>query len=154
MFASRSIQGTSVPCYAFLIVAIIVIFAYGYAIRHFGVQDVLERKVIDDPSVHNFDGWGATHLIFWAFLGFWFPGHYVQALAVSLGWEGFEDLMGRNQYTLGGHRLTVIGATDAEGRYDVTTDKYWYGRYTTDTAYNLMGYIVGSALASKYWPAE
>jgi hypothetical protein len=28
------------------------------------------------------------------------------------------------------------------------------GRYTTDTAYNLMGYIIGAALAKRFWPED
>ena len=33
-------------------------------------------------------------------------------------------------------------------------ENFWYGRYTTDTAYNLMGYILGSALAKRFWPED
>jgi hypothetical protein len=160
MYAHRFIQGIRVPAYAILIVAVIVIFLYGYAIRHFGVRDALEKKVVDDPSVHNFDGWATTHFFFWAFLGFWFPNHYVQALGISLAWEGFEDVMGRGWFTLGGRRLAVIGATDEDGKYvgdqqkSAAEAEYWYGRYVTDTFFNLAGYIVGSALANRYWPAD
>jgi len=159
MFASRRVGGVRVSCLAIMIVAVIMIFAYGFFVRRLGIPDVLERKVIDDPSVHEFDGWAATHLLFWAFLGFWFPGRYLQALGVSLLWEGFEDFMGRHPLRVGGKRLQLIGATDGEGNFgdaagDGGADSYWYGRYVTDTSFNLMGYIVGSALARRFWPEE
>lgn len=153
MFVSRTVGGVKIPCCVFYIIVVLVIFAYGALIRQTGTPDVLERMVIDDPSVSNFDGWAATHLLFWTFLGFWFPGHYLQALGFSLAWEGFEDFLGRTKITMGGSRLQLVGGTDEDGGL-TGDDQYWYGRYTTDTAYNLIGYILGSALAARFWPPE
>lgn len=154
MYASRRVGGFKIPCFVFYIVAIIAIFAYGYFIRKTGTPDVLERFVTEDPAVTNLDGWAATHFFFWTFLGFWFPGKYLQALGFSLAWEGFEDFLGRTHITVGGSRLQTIGHTDDETctYTDDADGKFWYGRYTTDTAYNLMGYIIGSALAKRFWP--
>jgi hypothetical protein len=53
-----------------------------------------------------------THLFFWTFLGFWYPGRYLQALGISLAWEGFEDVLGRTHITVGGSRLKTIGHSD------------------------------------------
>ena len=156
MYASRCIGGVKIPCIVFYIIVVIVIFAYGYFIRKSGRPDVLERFVTEDPSVQNLDGWAATHFFFWTFLGFWYPGHYLQALGVSLAWEGFEDVLGRTHITVGGSRLQTIGHTDDEtcAYTDDSEGNFWYGRYTTDSAYNLMGYIIGSALAERYWPED
>lgn len=155
MFAYRRVGGARVPCFVFYLVVVFAIFAYGALLRRTGAPDVLERPVIDDPAVSNLDGWAATHFFFWAFLGFWFPGHHAQALGFSLAWEGFEDFLGRNRLALGGSRLQLVGDTDpATLAATGDSENYWYGRYTTDTAYNLMGYILGSALARRLWPAD
>lgn len=137
---------------AVLLVMVVLIFVYGAVIRHFRWPDVLERKVIDDPAVHNFDGWAGTHLIAWAFMGFVFPGRYVSALAVSLVWEGFEDTLGRTRLTVGGKRLQLVGATAEDGELAAADDEFWYGRYVTDSFFNLAGYIIGSAAAARLWP--
>lgn len=143
------------PCprvrgYAWLLVVVLLIFVYGAVVRRFGLPDVLERSVIDDPAVHNFDGWAGTHLIFWAFMGFLYPGHYVSALGVSLAWEGFEDALGRTRLTVGGRRVQLVGATEADGPQPAGGE-YWYGRYVTDSFFNLAGYILGSAAAARLW---
>ena len=155
MRAWRCIGGVRIPCVVFYIVAVIAIFAYGFFIRKSGRPDVLERLVTESPSWDNCDGWAMTHLFFWGFLGFWFPGNYLQALGVSLWWEKFEDGLGRAHITVGGSRLQTIGHTDDTCVYtDDSEGKFWYGRYVTDTFFNLAGYIVGSALAKAYWPKD
>jgi len=154
MFASRCIGGFRVPCVVFYIVVVLAIFAYGFIIRRLGWPDSLEKKITNDPAWSNCDGWAMTHLFFWAFLGFWYPGRYLQALGVSLGWEAFEDLLGRKRLTVGGSRLQLVGETDAVTKRPQERDKYWYGRYVTDTFYNLAGYIVGSALAARFCPED
>jgi hypothetical protein len=155
MFASRCINGVRVYSVVFLIVVVLIIVAYGFFIRKTGHPDVLERNVTDNPSIQNLDGWAATHLLFWGFMGFWFPRHYFQALVASLAWEGFEDTLGRVKFTVGGKRLQLVGATDSETFESAADDEaFWYGRYTTDTAYNLIGYIIGSTLAGRFWPDD
>jgi hypothetical protein len=156
MFASRCIGGVRIPCAVFYIVVILAIFAYGYYVRKSGKPDALERYITKDPAWVNCDGWAMTHFFFWAFLGFWFPGHYLQALGFSLGWEAVEDYLGRTHITVGGSRLQAIGHTDKETCIytDDAKDKFWYGRYVTDTFYNLAGYIIGSALSDKFWPKD
>jgi hypothetical protein len=159
MWASRCIGGLKVPCVVFYIIVVIVIFAYGYYIRKSGRPDVLEHMITEDPSVQNLDGWAMTHIFLYLFLGFWYPDNHLQALGVSLLWEGFEDTLGRRRLTVGGSRLQLIGGTDGDtgaptGADDKDDGGFWYGRYTTDTAYNLMGYIVGSALSKRYWPKD
>jgi len=154
MFASRCINGLRIPCVVFYIVVVIAIFAYGFYVRSSGRPDVLEKSMTASPSVQNLDGWAMTHFFFWMFLGFWYPGKYLQAMGFSLAWEGIEDLLGRTNVTMGGSRLQLVGET-VDGEVDENTGKqYWYGRYTTDTAYNLMGYILGSTLAKRFWPED
>ena len=154
MYASRCVGGVRVSCAVFYIIAIVAIFVYGYFVRETGRPDVLGRNVTDDPAWDNCDGWAITHLLFWCFLGFWFPGRYAQALGFSLGWEAFEDFLGRTRIPVGGSRLQLVGETDEETQIPKKDKEFWYGRYATDTFYNLAGYIFGSALAGRLWPAD
>lgn len=139
------------PGYVPLLMVVLFILIYGAIVRRFGWPDVLERKVIDDPSVHNFDGWAGAHFIFWAFMGFLIPDRYVSALGISLLWEGIEDNLGRHKIMVGGKRLQLVGATEEDGDIQEDDEAFWYGRYVTDTFFNLAGYILGSAAAQRFW---
>jgi hypothetical protein len=139
------------PGYIPLLMVVLFIFVYGAIVRLYGLPDVLERKVIDSPSVHNFDGWAGTHFLFWGFMGYLFPGRHVSALAISLLWEGIEDGLGRNHVMVGGKRLQLVGSNEEDGETS-GEGEYWYGRYVTDSFFNLAGYILGSAAANRYWP--
>jgi len=154
MFANRCVGGIRIPCFVFYIVAIIAIFAYGYLLRKMSYPDVLEREVTSNPAWTNCDGWAMIHLFFWTFLGLWYPGRYGQVLIVSLVWEGFEDFLGRTKITVGGSRLQLVGETDDATKAPVEGENFWFGRYTTDSFFNLAGYIVGSALAKRFWPED
>lgn len=158
MYANRSIGGVRIPCVAFYIVAIILIFAYGGFRRRTGTKDFLEDKIIDHPSCPGFDGWAVAHFLFFGILGFLYPGHYLQCLIVSLGWEAFEHMLGTHKIKMSGVRLQLMGATDSEGNpVDASSDDegendWWYGRFTTDSFFNMAGYTLGSELGQKLWP--
>jgi hypothetical protein len=131
-----------------LIICAAAIVAYGAIISALGVPDHMEKRFTTRPCWTGTSGWAATHFAFWALMGFWFPGNYVQALAVSFLWEGAEDLAGSSKW--------LASMCQRHGVVDAKTGEpmRWYARYTTDGFYNLAGYIVGSALAGKYWPRE
>ncbi len=153
MFANRRIRGVKIPCVAIYIIAVLAIVVYGIVIRKRKIKDVLEKKVIDHPSCVGFDGWAVTHLMFFMMLGVLYPGKYVQCLVVSLGWEGIEHLLGTNKIEMSGKRLQLIGDQDADGNPIPPKDEqWWYGRFTTDPMFNMAGYIIGSALGTRFWP--
>jgi hypothetical protein len=152
MFANRTIGGVKIPCVAIYIVAVLLIIAYGAILRKTGTKDPLERKIIDHPSCPGFDGWAVTHFFLFAFLGLLYPGHYLQALLVSIGWEAVEHCLGTNQIEVSGKRLQLVGDQDEEGRPTGNNEAWWYGRFTTDPCFNMAGYVLGSTAASKFWP--
>ncbi|MDE2097639.1 MAG: hypothetical protein KGL39_10360 [Patescibacteria group bacterium] len=156
MFANRTIRGVKIPCVALYIVVVMFIIAYGYYLRRTGTRDILETKIIDHPSCSNFDGWATTHFIFFLILGVLYPGHPIQCIAVSLGWEGIEHLLGTTNIELSGSRLQLIGDQDEDGRPIAPkkgdAPKYWYGRFVTDNSFNLTGYMIGWAIADRWWP--
>lgn len=154
MLANRNIGGVKIPCVTFYIVAVILIFAYGAYHRKTKTRDVLETKIIDHPSCPGFDGWAVTHMLFWALLGFIYPGRYFQCLVVSMLWESFEHAMGTTKLALSGKRLQVVGATDEYGNPIEDKDAFWYGRFVSDPFFNLMGYILGSELGMRAWPEK
>lgn len=153
MFANRTIGGVRIPCVAIYVIVVFAIVLYGHYLRKTETKDILERKIIDHPSCPGFDGWACSHFLLFGLLGFLFPGHHVQALVVSLGWEGVEHFLGTNNLEFSGKRLQLIGDQDEDGR-PIKSEKpaYWYGRFVTDNSFNLSGYILGSAIASRWWP--
>lgn len=153
MFANRYIRGVKVPCVAILIVAVIAIVAYGYYLRKTKSRDILETKIIDRKGFEGIDGWGLTHALLYFVMGLMYPGHYVQALALSYLWEMTEDFLGTHPITVGGKRLQLIGDTDADGRPTGNDKAYWFGRIS-DVAINVTGYILGTAVSEKYWPND
>ncbi len=155
MFANRDIGGFKIPCVAFLIVCIVLIFVYGAYRRGTGTTDFLEKKIVDSPGCPGFDGWAVAHILFFGILGFIYPGHYVQALLIGIGWEIFENTLGTHKITMSGVRLQLMGATDKDGR-PVEQDEgnsWWYGR-ESDVCYDMIGYIIGSAVGAKLWPPK
>jgi len=152
MFANRTIGGIKIPCIAIYIVVVIAIVAYGHYLRATNTKDILETKIIDHPSCPGFDGWALTHLFMFFILGVLYPGRHVQALVVSLGWEGIEHTLGTTNLEFSGKRLQLIGDQDEEGRPIKRKNAYWYGRFVTDNSFNMTGYILGSAIASRWWP--
>lgn len=152
MFANRTIRGVKIPCVAIFIVAVLAIIVYGHYLRATNTKDILERKIIDHPSCPGFDGWASLHFLLFGLLGILYPGHHVQAVGVSLGWEGIEHILGTTNIEMSGKRLQLIGDQDEEGKPTGKKDSYWYGRFVTDNSFNLTSYILGSAIGSKYWP--
>lgn len=157
MFANATIRGVRVPCAVLYIVVILVIIVYGIIIRATGAPDILERKIIDHPSVAGTDGWAMTHLLFFGLLGFLYPGRYVQFMTVGIVWELIETLLGQTKLKAGGSRIQLIGAQDESGYHikdqpegmdggdqpEGMDSQFWYGRLS-DCWWNVAGYIIGS----------
>ena len=152
MFANRVICGTTVPCVALYIVCIILIVAYGYLIRRARAQDHLARRIFHHPICQEIDGWSVCHLLFFGLLGALFPGKHLQFLIVGAGWEIVETALGQNDLEVSGKRLQLVGGQDADGNITgKEEDAYWYGK-ESDIIVDILGYCIGSAWASKYWP--
>lgn len=153
MFANRWIRGKKFPCVAFYVVCVLAIIIYGMYVRKHKIKDPLERKIIDHPSTPGFDGWAVTHFIFFLAVGVLYPGHHLQCLVVSVGWEAIEHLLGTTDIKVSGRRLQLIGDQDENGApVEPKDEQWWYGRFTTDPCFNMAGYAIGSAIAARYWP--
>ncbi len=151
MFANRSIGRHVVPCVAFYVVAIVCIIVYGHYLRHTGKKDVLAKQIYDHPVCQEIDGWSLSHLFFFALLGWFYPDKHLQFLAVGVGWEVIETLLGQYPLELSGKRLQLVGDQDEEGNSTGKKDAYWYGK-ESDIVADIAGYCLGSALATRYWP--
>lgn len=151
MFANRSIGGYTVPCAALYIVAVILIILYGYFLRKTKTRDILAKRIFHHPICQEIDGWSVTHLVFFGLLGLLYPGHYLQFLAVGVAWEVIETGLGQNNIEVSGKRLQLIGEQDEEGNSTGKKDAYWYGK-ESDVIMDVLGYMLGSFLAERYWP--
>lgn len=153
MFANRVIRGITAPCVVFYIVCVLIIVAYGYFIRRTKTQDHLARRIFHHPICQEIDGWSISHLLFFGLLGVLFPGHHLQFLLIGVGWEVVETALGQNKLELSGKRIQLVGDQDEEGNSTGKDDAYWYGK-ESDIVVDVLGYAIGSAWASKYWPND
>jgi hypothetical protein len=154
MFANRTIRGTKVPSIAVYIVCVILIVLYGWFLRKTETKDRLAVPFCpDNPLIADIDGWSITHFLFFGLLGAMYPGHYIQFALVGIGWELVETALGQNKIEVSGKRLQLVGDQDDDGKPTGDDDAYWYGRQS-DVLIDVLGYILGSALAQKYWPNE
>jgi hypothetical protein len=151
MFASRTVRGVKVPCVAVYIVCVLLIIVYGMVIRRTGTCDVLARRIYHHPICQDIDGWSATHLLFFGLLGVMYPGRHLQFLGIGILWEVIETALGQNKLEVSGKRLQLVGDQDADGNTTGDDDAYWYGK-ESDIVVDMVGYCLGSAWASRYWP--
>jgi hypothetical protein len=151
MFANRVIRGFTVPCVAIYVVCVLAIVVYGYLIRRAKAQDHLARRIFHHPICQDIDGWSISHLLFFGLLGVLFPGNHLQFLLVGIGWEVVETALGQNRFEVSGRRLQLVGDQDSEGKPTGKDDAFWYGK-ESDIVVDTLGYCIGSAWASRYWP--
>ena len=151
MFATRYIYGNKVPCIVFYIICIFIIILYGYFLRQTKTKDCLSSRIFHHSICQDIDGWSISHLLFFGILGIFFPGKHLQFLIVGTGWEIIETVLGQNKLEVSGKRLQLIGDQDNEGNTTGNDDAYWYGK-ESDIIMDVLGYCIGSAWASKYWP--
>jgi hypothetical protein len=151
MFANRVVRGVKVPCVVLYLVCVLAIVAYGYALRRAEGRDPLARRLYHHPICQDIDGWSVCHLLFFGLLGFLYPGRHLQFFLVGAGWEVVETALGQNRLELSGRRLQLVGDQDAEGRVTGDDAAFWYGK-ESDIVVDALGYALGSALASRFWP--
>ena len=156
MFANREIAGVKVPCVALYIVVIIFIFAYGYYRRKRAPVTSSRKSLPAAPAARPRRVGDNAHSVLRA-----------SWVRVSRPLRAGPDRGGRvgsirahardAQDQVSGVRLQLMGATDNEGRpieCDDDSDKgnaWWYGR-ESDVCYDMIGYILGSALGERLWP--
>ena len=151
MNASRTVRGRRVPCVAVCVVVVIVIILYGALLRRCGARDPLARPIFSHPICQDIDGWSVSHVLFFALLGWLYPGRPLQFLLLGAGWEVVETALGQNRLEVSGRRVQLIGDQDASGRPTGEADAYWYGK-ESDIIMDMLGYCLGSAAAQRYWP--
>lgn len=151
MFASRVIQGVTIPCAAMYVVCVLLIIVYGMVIRRTQTRDILAVRIFDHPICQDIDGWSVTHLMFFGLLGVLYPGKHLQFLTIGVLWEVIETALGQNKLEVSGRRLQLVGDQDSDGNTTGNDDAYWYGK-ESDIVVDMAGYCIGSAYAEKYWP--
>ncbi len=146
MFANCTIRGVKVPSVAFYAAAVILIVAYGCYIRARGVRDPLAVPLYSHPILQEVDGWSVSHLLFFALLGYLYPGHHLQFLIVGGLWEVVESALGQNRLEVSGKRVQLIGDQAEDGSPTGKKDAYWYGK-ESDIVMDALGYALGDRLS-------
>ena len=116
-------------------ICILVIIAYAIILCMMNIKkDPLETE----PIIWDIDGWSITHFVFFLFLGYLFPGHFLFILILGSSWELVEYWIGKNNKTL------MRGVECNLNK--LKKDEWWYGKMS-DLFINLLGYLVGAYIA-------
>jgi len=118
-------------------ICVLVIMAYGIILCMSNIQkDPLETK----PIVWDIDGWSMTHFVFFLFVGYLFPGHFLFIFILGSSWELFEYWIGKNNKSLTrGFECNLNKLKE---------DQWWYVKIS-DLFIKLLGYLVGAYIATK-----
>jgi len=119
-----------------------IIVAYGtYRCKTTGFVDPMTKSFFGPPLDLYLDGWGISHMTFFAILAYMFPKKKYLIFLFILGvlWEIVE-------YMAKDHPFYI-----SKCNYNIQTDKgegWWYGRWQ-DIVMNTAGIALGSWLARK-----
>ena len=113
---------------------VLVIVCYGtYRCKNTQFVDPLTYSFAPAPLDKYLDGWGISHLLFFALLGFHFPTKLLFCFALGVVWEMVE-------YSMQSHPFYL-----SKCNYDMQTHKgegWWYGRWQ-DIVMNTCGLWIG-----------
>ena len=92
-------------------------------------------------GIFDLDGWSLAHIGFFALLGYLYPDTFVVAMGLGIGWELFEQVLGKNRPgALGGFGDCITTDPAVEG-------PWWFGRIS-DIVMNVLGFMLGVWLRS------
>ncbi len=125
---------------AICLACVLVIFVYGiYRCNNSSFVDPLTIAFAPSPLDKYLDGWGISHLLFFAILGYLFPTKLLFSFFLGALWELLE-------YSMGNRPIPFIKC-----KHNLKTHKgedWWYGRWE-DIVMNTAGLWIGSALRNR-----
>lgn len=114
------------------------------------VQNLLKNPLykVDEFFI---DWWSVSHFLLFSLFGFVKPGYPFTSFICGIAFEVFEDSMASDETTqivdCISNKKSVIGGIMCNG-YE---DSYWYAKLD-DIFINLLGYIVGQAIRTTFYP--
>jgi hypothetical protein len=124
------------------LLCVLLIVAYGtFRCKTTDFVDPLTKSFFKGELSNYLDGWGISHFLFFAFLGYKFnkPKYILFSFVLGVIWEIIEYFSKDKPFYI------------SECKYDMTTDKgqgWWYGRYQ-DVIMNSLGLYVGYIVSKK-----
>ena len=124
------------------VLCVLSIFLNGYyRCKYNNGSDFLMTKL----NIGNLDGWSLSHIFYNMFLGYMFPNLFIEATAMGIAWELWENWYGENRPSwLGGFADCNLG-TD---QLDTDHKNWWFCRYS-DIAMNLTGFMIGQYIKTN-----
>jgi hypothetical protein len=119
---------------------VLVIVLYGtYRCKKTDFQDPLTKSFVPPPFDKYLDGWGISHFMFFALLGFLYPQKALLAFSFTLGviWELIE-------YSAKDHPFYISKCNYTNLSND--GGSWWYGRWQ-DIVMNTLGLIAGYSIS-------
>jgi len=125
---------------AICLTCVLVIVVYGtFRCKNSSFVDPLTFSFAPPPLDKYLDGWGISHLLFFALLGYLFPKQLLFSFFLGVIWELVE-------YSMKDHPFYLTKCN-----YNMKTHEgegWWYGRWQ-DIVMNTAGLWIGSALRTR-----
>lgn len=118
--------------------AVMIIIIYGTIRCKGAFVDPLTYAPVPPPWDKFLDGWGLSHLLFYAILGYLFPNRLLFITILGISWEFVESMFKDHPFYLS--KCNYLESDD--------TDGWWYGRWQ-DIVMNTSGIIIGAWIASR-----
>ena len=135
--------------YPILFIVSFIIVIYWLTLKNFvdgkniAVKDAMNYKVIDFPILKGCcSWWPISHFLLYLILGILFPDCGVLLMTLGVGWELFENLMGR---------IISEGTPSVEEsmRNALEYKNGWWAGSVNDIIMNFFGFICGWFIAKK-----
>ena len=144
MFSLRKVYGTSVYSSVVMILIIFIILFYQFALAQGLISDFMCVDFYHHEIMQKIDGWSISHLLFFMFLGYLFPGEHLQYFMLGTIWEVLECALSGSPLDQWSQDMGLSVGADKH---------FWYGK-ESDIIMNMLGYTIGSSISSRYWPND
>jgi|LakMenE18May11ns_1017448.scaffolds.fasta_scaffold9473562_1 hypothetical protein len=114
-------------------VVAILILIYGTVRRcYLNIDDPLMKTLFNEKYKNYLDGWGLSHVIFYALLTQLYPQYWLSISIIGILWEITEHIL----------RTNIVYMYKCHLNPDTNVDEWWYGRWQ-DIVMNTIGQILG-----------
>ena len=114
----------------------LIILLYGnYRCNHPSFKDPLQKIISNSAGI---DMWSITHLLFYMYIGYYYPDTFEQSMTIGILWEIFEFLNGKYRFKIFNNFGHCAGTDN---------NLWWYGKYS-DLLMNATGFLIGKKLSN------
>jgi hypothetical protein len=133
-------------------VMVLLIFGYSQIVANMDMEIPYGKKdplnlVMFEIQGESISGWPITHLLFYVYIGYFFPCCDLPALLVGVGWELFESILG---WCMDGSELQQKYTLNEPTKYGYCGN--WWSGCPSDIVFNTIGFYIGKFMYMSTHP--